>query len=122
MALDILRDPEGSGLPELISPDQSELTLAGLWWLAAENMAQRPAVCATATHAGMFAIGMAAMRKSSPTEWISWRTPAALLAAGPLAMPQQPLAVPCQQLQTPQQLLVMPQERLLKPQQTYDII
>ena len=45
MALDILRDPEGSGLPELISPDQSELTLAGLWWLAAECMAQRPAVC-----------------------------------------------------------------------------
>ena len=42
-------------------------------------ISQRPVVCAAAANAGMFEVGMTALRTSSPAEWACWCTPAGLI-------------------------------------------
>jgi hypothetical protein len=82
-----LESPPSSGL--------CDLEVAGMWWLVSQSMAHRPALGVAAISAGMFDLGMAAMRKSSPSSWIGCRTPRELKAAGPIGAMWQPLvAVP----------------------------
>ena len=72
LALEIAREPEAL----------SELELAGLWQLISQIIAQRPALCATATKDGLFEVAVAALRTHHrPNEWVSWRTAAGLMAS-----------------------------------------
>jgi hypothetical protein len=68
--LDICRKPEG------VTP----LELTGVWTLCADCIATRPAVATASIDAGMFDVGMSELHKSSPSEWITWCTPAGLIA------------------------------------------
>ena len=72
LALDICRDPTGV----------AGLELAAVWNLVQATVAQRSAVCAAAVNAGMCEVAMAHLHKSSPAEWIDWRTPVGLQASG----------------------------------------
>ena len=81
LALEICRDPQ----------DASELQLAGVKQLITWCLMMRPAVCAAAVSAGIFEIGMATLRKSAPTEWLSCRTPTGLHAGNIIISILQPV-------------------------------
>jgi hypothetical protein len=60
LALDIIRDPQGT----------SVLELASVWWFQHCCCVMRPpAVFATAFNAGMTEVALSELRKSSPAEW-----------------------------------------------------
>ena len=59
LALEVVRDPQGS----------SELELAAVWQLIFNCMAMRPTVCAAAVNAGLLEVAVTELRKSSPAEW-----------------------------------------------------
>lgn len=70
-ALELSRNPNGA----------SELELAGIWWLIFNSISpDRPDLCMRAVKAGLLDVGMQALRRFTPVEWICWRTPAGLMA------------------------------------------
>lgn len=61
LALEMCRNPSGL----------SALELAGVWYALHNAITLRPALSAVAIRAGVFDVGVAALRKSRPEEWVS---------------------------------------------------
>ena len=76
LLLEIARDPQGV----------SDLVLAGLWHTMACSLSSRPAVTVSLIEAGMIEVAIATLQESSPTEWVTWKTPIGARAAGLFAL------------------------------------
>jgi hypothetical protein len=74
LALDLLRDSQATR-------QLSQLEVTGVWLLVWASLCQRPAVCAVAVSMGIFELGVATLRASPPSDWVSCRAPAGLQAA-----------------------------------------
>lgn len=72
LTLDIIKDPQ----------DASPLELAGLWLSLMLVISTRPALTPVAIRAGMFELGVAALRGHRPNEWVTWTTDMGLKASG----------------------------------------
>ena len=71
LALACLREPQGA----------SELELAGLWAVLYLSLGGRASLAMVLIEAGVLEAAVAALQQSSPTDWISWRTPTGVVAS-----------------------------------------
>jgi hypothetical protein len=71
MCLEIIRDPQGA----------SEVELAGVWATISISLSGRPAIATTLIEAGVLKVAVDTLQESSPTDWITWRTPTGILAS-----------------------------------------
>jgi len=78
LALDVCREQS----PPSESRSLSDLELAAVWNVIEVLICQRAVVCAAAVEAGLYEVAMAWLHKSSPKEWIDWRTAVGLQASG----------------------------------------
>ena len=72
LLLEILRAPRGA----------SELELAGMWVAIGVAAGGRAPLAMTLIEAGVLDLAVATLQQTSPTEWITWRTPTGILATG----------------------------------------
>ena len=84
LAVEICRDYASSGMPaapRAAQNNDSDLEIAGLFLFVYWCVTQRPELGVVAIDAGIFEVGVACMRKFSPVDWVSWRTPTGLCVA-----------------------------------------
>ena len=74
LSLEILQDPQ----------DTSELTLGGIGTVLAWGLSGRPAMTATLIKAGLIEALVTTLHRTTPAEWVSWKSATGILAAGVL--------------------------------------